>query len=128
MVNATGNLGDLIHRLYTTPQYIQVSRKEFNIVEIDIRDDTGRPVPFEFGKVVVTLHLNVLLIIMRKQFCCDASRALYEDYYKRQMGGEVTVVYGARTQRGYGLGSILGSILGRLLEESCNSYRAGQTF
>ena len=46
----------MIHRLYTTPQYVPVSKKEFNTLEIDIRDDTGRPVPFEVGKVVATLH------------------------------------------------------------------------
>ena len=46
----------LIHRLYTTPQYVSVSKKKFNTLEIDARDDTGRPVPFEFGKVVATLH------------------------------------------------------------------------
>ena len=56
VVDAAGNVGDLIYRLYTTPQYGPVSRKEFNTVEIDIRDDTGSPVPFEFGKVVATLH------------------------------------------------------------------------
>ena len=58
VVDAAGNVGDLIHRLYTTPQYVPVSRKEFNTVEIDIRDDTGRPVPFEFGKVVGILHFR----------------------------------------------------------------------
>ena len=58
VVDAAGNFGDLIHRLYTTPQCVPVSRKEFNTVEVDIRDDTGRPVPFEFGKVVATLHLR----------------------------------------------------------------------
>ena len=94
--------------------------KEFNAVKIDIRDDSGRPVPFEFGKTIVTLHLHkpqsVLLIIMRKQFCCDDSGALYEDYYTRQSGGEVPVFYGARTQRGHGLGSILGGLFTRALE------------
>ena len=51
---------DLVHRLYTMPQYFPVSRKEFNNVEIDIRDDdSGRPVQFEFGKVVVTLHFHL---------------------------------------------------------------------
>ena len=44
---------------------------------------------------------------MRKQFCCDASRALYEDYYTRQSDGVIPVLYVARTQRGHGLGSIL---------------------
>ena len=58
MVDASGNFGDLIHRLYTTPQYVPVSRKEFNTVKIDIGDDIGRPVPFEFGKVVATLHFR----------------------------------------------------------------------
>ena len=52
VVGTAGNFGDLIHRLYTTPQYVPVSRKEFNTVAIHIRDDTGRPVPYEFGKVV----------------------------------------------------------------------------
>ena len=52
---------------------------------------------------------------MKKQFCCDASRALYEDYYTRQSGGEVPVFYGARTQRGHGLGSILGGLFRRAL-------------
>ena len=56
--DAAEKFGDLIHRLYTTPQYVPVSRKEFNTVKIDIRDDTGRPVAFEFGKVVATLHFR----------------------------------------------------------------------
>ena len=58
VVDAAENFGDLIHRLYTTPQYVPVSKKEFTTFEIDIRDDTGHPVPFEFGKVVATLHFR----------------------------------------------------------------------
>ena len=56
VVDAAGNSGDLIHRLYTTPPYVTVSKQEFNTVKIHIRDDTGRSVPFEFGKVVATLR------------------------------------------------------------------------
>ena len=41
VVNAAGYFGDLIHRLYTTLQCVPVSNKEFNTLEIDIRDDTG---------------------------------------------------------------------------------------
>ena len=52
---------------------------------------------------------------MKKQFCCDAIRALYEDYYTRQSGEEVPVFYGARTQRGHGLGSTLGGLFRRAL-------------
>jgi len=42
----------------------------------------------------------------RKEYCCDASRNLYCDYYSRQSGGEIPVFAGARIQRGHGLGSI----------------------
>ena len=35
-------------------QYIPVLSREFGSVETEIRDDTGRPVPFERGKVTVT--------------------------------------------------------------------------
>jgi hypothetical protein len=46
----------------------------------------------------------------KKKFCCEASRQMYEDYYKRQTGGEMPVFVGRRHQRGHGLGSILGSL------------------
>ena len=52
---------------------------------------------------------------MTKPFCCDASRALYEDYYTKQNGGEIPAFYGARTQRCLGLGSILGGLFRRAL-------------
>ena len=60
---------------------------------------------------------------MRKQFCCDASRALYEDYYTRQSGGEVPVFYGVRTQREHGLASILGELFRRALSFLSNGAK-----
>ena len=58
LVDAVGNFENSIHRLYTTPRYVPFSKKEINTVKIDIRDDTGRPVLFEFGKVIATLHFR----------------------------------------------------------------------
>ena len=52
---------------------------------------------------------------MKKPFCCEASRALHEDYYTKQSEGELPVFYGARTQRGHGIGSVLGGLFGRAL-------------
>ena len=40
---------------------------------------------------------------------------LYDNYYTMQSGGEVPVLNGARTQRGHGLGSILGGLFSRAL-------------
>ena len=60
--NGAGTFGDTIHRLYTTLQYVPFAKnefhsaEEFHTVKIYIRDDTGNPVPFEFGKALVTLH------------------------------------------------------------------------
>lgn len=54
---------------------------------------------------------------MKKPFCCDASRGMYEDYYMRQSGGssDIPVFAGARFQRGHGLGSILSGLFRRVL-------------
>ena len=45
---------------------------------------------------------------MRKKFCCDASRHLYERYYIDQSGNGMPIFVGTRGQRGHGLGSLLG--------------------
>lgn len=47
---------------------------------------------------------------MRKRFCCDASRGMYEDYYKSQSGSGLPVFEGSRGQRGHGLGSMLSGL------------------
>ena len=44
---------------------------------------------------------------MRRKFCCDASRGMYEDYYMQQSGSGVPVFQGSRGQRGHGLRSML---------------------
>lgn len=48
--------------------------------------------------------------MMKRKFCCDASREMYEDYYMSQSGNGVPVFQGARGQRGHGLGSILSGL------------------
>ena len=58
VVDAAGKFGDLIHRLYTTPRYVPVSKKEFNTLEIDMKYDIGRPVSFQFDNVVATLQFG----------------------------------------------------------------------
>jgi hypothetical protein len=47
--------------------------------------------------------------MMKKRFCCDASREMYEDYYMQQ-GRGVPVFQGSRGQRGHGLGSMLSGL------------------
>ena len=47
---------------------------------------------------------------MRKKFCCDASRCMYEDYYMQQSGSGLPVFQGSRGQRGHGIGSVLSGL------------------
>lgn len=44
---------------------------------------------------------------MRKPYCCDASKHLYESYYRDQSGSGMPIFIGGRGQRGHGLGSML---------------------
>ena len=57
-VNINGKEDKMVSRIYQTVQYASVQRRLFDTIEIDIRDDTGRPVPFQRGKVIVTLHFR----------------------------------------------------------------------
>jgi len=40
---------------------------------------------------------------------------MYEDYYSRQVGGQMPVFIGSRHQRGHGLGSVLGGLFRRFV-------------
>lgn len=53
---------------------------------------------------------------MRRKFCCEASREMYDDYYMRQTGrGSMPVYSGARYQRGHGIGNILGGLIRKVV-------------
>ena len=43
---------------YDQPRYFPVQKKTFDTIEIDIRDDTGESIPFDAGKLIVTLHFR----------------------------------------------------------------------
>src|ERR1700690_1709935 len=47
---------------------------------------------------------------MKRKFCCDSSRGMYEDYYMAQSGSGMPVFTGSRGQRGHGLGSMLSGL------------------
>ena len=47
---------------------------------------------------------------MKRKYCCDASRQMYEDYYMQQSGSGLPVFQGSRGQRGHGIGSVLSGL------------------
>jgi len=58
IVPVEGEDGQRVTRSFVSPQYVPVSRKEFDTIEINIRRDTGEPVPFAIGRLLITLHLR----------------------------------------------------------------------
>lgn len=58
IVSVSGRHGDVVSKTFDKTHYVPVLCKEFGTIEIDIRDDTGHRVPFEVGKVTVTLHFQ----------------------------------------------------------------------
>ena len=66
IVPVEGRYEEMITRVFDPIQYCPLLQKLFQTVEIDLRDDTGSIVPFERGRVVVTLHCR-----KRKEFSLE---------------------------------------------------------
>lgn len=58
IVPVRGKMGDYVTKTYENVHYVPASGGHVQTVEIDIRDDSGRPIPFESGRVIVVLHLR----------------------------------------------------------------------
>ena len=56
--NVGGKHGDIVRHTYIHPHYVPVGRREFDTIEIAINNELGKPMPFEYGKSVVTLHFR----------------------------------------------------------------------
>ena len=63
IIPVSGKYGDVIHRVFVAPHYINVLVKEFSSVGISIKTDRNENVPFTFGKTVAKLHFRRKLLI-----------------------------------------------------------------
>ena len=59
VVNVTGNYGDDISAIFSHIYYHPLKQRYFDTIEIDIRDNTGRNIPFVRGTVIVTVHFRL---------------------------------------------------------------------
>ena len=59
IVQVSGKSGDRVHVVYDKPIYVPLQKKNFDSIEIDIRSDTGNPIPFQYGKVILTLYFKL---------------------------------------------------------------------
>jgi hypothetical protein len=56
-----GGAGDINEMIYDTPVMSKLVTKEINEIGIEIRSMEGRPIPFEYGIVIVTLVFKRLI-------------------------------------------------------------------
>lgn len=52
------NYGSVKIRHFSPPRFIPLLRTSFQTITIDIRDEFGEPIPFEYGTLTVTLHFH----------------------------------------------------------------------
>ena len=103
IVPITGRNGEMVRTRFDHVQYAPIMHREFGTVETEIRDDTGRPVPFERweGDGDTSFSTAQLWAIQMN----------YDDYYARQVGGALPYFTGTRVQRGHGFGSLFSGLL-----------------
>ena len=57
-VPVTGQRGQNAFVSFNNIHYLPLNTFNFHSIEIDLRDDSGSPIPFEKGRVCVTLHFR----------------------------------------------------------------------
>ena len=58
IVDIEGENGTMQVRRYERPRYVPIQKKQFDSIQIIIRNDIGEPISFESGKLMVTLHFR----------------------------------------------------------------------
>lgn len=57
-VSIKGKQGDFVSEIFQSPHYVKIQTKTFDTVEISLKNDLSEHVKFNFGKVIVKLHLR----------------------------------------------------------------------
>ena len=55
---STGTLGQTINKEFISLNYVGVLTNEFDTIEVEIRNDFGTLIDFQFGKIIIKLHLR----------------------------------------------------------------------
>lgn len=58
IVPIEGQDGDIVTKTYDKPHYLPVSKSHIDIIKIELSDDSGKLIDFEYGKTIVKLHFR----------------------------------------------------------------------
>jgi hypothetical protein len=54
-VPTKSNYGEQVVLRYDQPHYIPLQTHSFDTIQVELKDDTGQNIPFEFGRVIIKL-------------------------------------------------------------------------
>jgi hypothetical protein len=57
-VIARGRYGENVHEVFSKPMYLPLRTNQFDTIRISIKDESGRPIKFNYGNSCVTLHFR----------------------------------------------------------------------
>ena len=101
-----GKFGDVIAGTFTNIQYVPIQRRSFENIEILLGNDTGDPVPFERGKVVIIHYIQTAQL-----FYLQMNNPYIRYYLEQQQGRGISVFRGSPWQMGHGqMGNGLGGL------------------
>jgi hypothetical protein len=52
------DFGDNLQRIYEQPLYFPLEKREFESIEIDVKDDAGETLKFDGGRITSILHFR----------------------------------------------------------------------
>lgn len=58
IVHVKGKYGDYVEKHFMTPHYVPLKAKHLDKIDIEIRENSGNIVQFEYGTVICKLHLR----------------------------------------------------------------------
>jgi hypothetical protein len=67
LVNTRGEPFKTTQEEYSHPTYFALQKGKLSMIEVFIADETGEPVSFQSGTVVLTLHFRKVLHLFQKQ-------------------------------------------------------------
>jgi len=59
-----GEYNSVSYTVFNPPMYLPLLRQEIETVEVEIKDDANNQIPFQYGKVVLTLHFRRRLVFL----------------------------------------------------------------
>ena len=54
-----GEYGDTVDKIYFSPHYLPLRSRNFDSIEIQIKNDTDQLIPFKFGKAILKIHFKL---------------------------------------------------------------------